>query len=50
MEYEMMCDDGFRVLSKDKKEVANMAAMHVMTMHPKERISAQDMMKMVKKA
>jgi predicted small metal-binding protein len=49
MEYEIDCDDGFRVHSKSKDEVANMGAMHVMTMHPTMKVSGEDIMKKVKK-
>jgi predicted small metal-binding protein len=49
MEYEMDCDDGFRIHSKNRDEVVNMGAMHVMTMHPTMKISSEEIMKKIKK-
>ena len=48
MEYKMDCDDGFSVHSKNKDEVVNMGAMHVITMHPDEKLSRQEVTKMIK--
>ena len=45
----MICmDDGFMVKSENKEEVINLAAMHFMTMHPKEKINRSYVAKMVK--
>ncbi|MFH0977799.1 MAG: hypothetical protein V1837_00715 [Candidatus Woesearchaeota archaeon] len=50
MEYQMTCEDGFTVRSKSKDEVAGMGVWHVMMMHPNEKISMNDALKMVKPA
>ena len=48
MKYEMTCEDGFSVQSKDKNEVAGMGVWHVMMAHPTKKTSMADMAKMVK--
>jgi hypothetical protein len=50
MEFQMTCEDGYMIKSKSKEEVAGMGAWHVMMMHPKEKVSMEDMMKSVKPA
>jgi hypothetical protein len=45
--YEMTCDDGFKVASDDKQEVASLGAWHVMMKHPKEKMSMSDAMNKV---
>ena len=47
--YQMNCDDHFMVQSDSKDEVINMAAMHIMTMHPKEKLSKNDVAMKVEK-
>ena len=49
MAYKLDCDDGFHVHSKSKDEVVNMTLMHVGTMHPKEKMSRNDVMMKVMK-
>jgi len=48
MRYIMACDDGFVVESESKDEASSLGAMHVLIMHPTEKISGREMKKMVK--
>lgn len=45
--YSMSCDDGFSVHSHNKAEVVMHGLVHIKTMHPKMRVTKNEMANMV---